>query len=570
MSGISRRELLKRGAVGAAAAGLPAILAGPALGASSKSSASMDSLVVLMPTVAEGADWDGSQNSASSAQELICQTYRGLLKLDRKEANGVLVPQLEGYANDLAESVTQKGLVWTFKLRQGIKSAVGNELTSADVVWTFERANQVGGAVPCAWFLGNVAGVLKADVFAKGADKKLKGSVVALDRYTVQITQYETNEVWPDVLSVFCLFIVDTVEAKKHITAADPWAFKYLDSKGTAGFGPYSLAKWTKSTEVILKANPNYTDPVPQFKKVTIRAVPASSSRIASLLNGSADVITGLAPEEYDSIRKGGKAKVLSYQGPTFLQLGLNYKIEPWGGGGDPAKARLIRQAVAFAMPYDQIAKVAYYGQARKWESFGNTGYYGAKQYPGRYTTNIAKAKALLAQAGFPGGKGLAGEGLKISFIAERRTTFEPVANFIRTALAQIGMNVALDPVPNAQFADRYSSKRDMAMYLDENLSIVADTGYMAQVFWVPKEAGGLLDSGNWPSKDMIKFYNLQKSSLGKKRLGYLAKMQDVMMSELPGIPIAEVNTLVAVRKDLTDWAPRLERAMTMEYWKTV
>lgn len=344
-------------------------------------------------------------------------------------------------------------------------SCAGNELASEDVVWTFARGKSVSGAIPCSWFLSNVAGLMGAEIFDPKAPKdvkELKGEVVAVDRYTVQFKQFEANALFPSVLAIFCHNIFDSTLAKQKATAKDPWAHDYINGGGGAGFGPYCLKDWKKGTEAILEANPNWWHRAPDFKDVTIRKVPSSSNRISALYSGAADVITGLSPQEFNSVRRSGKAKVLSSFTNRNLVLGMNYKTAPWDGGGDPAKARLLRQAVAYAIPYNAILANNYFGAGRKWDGLINSSFYGAKRYPGRYTTDVARSKALLAKAGHPNGQGLEGPGLSLTFVAERAQVFEPTANTIRTALAKVGISIEFTPISQAEFSDRLSTKHDM------------------------------------------------------------------------------------------------------------
>src|SRR5262249_8496021 len=158
---------------------------------------------------------------------------------------------------------------------------------------------------------------------------------------------------------------------------------------------------------ITLQANPNYYLGKFQFSTVTVHKVPQSATRVASLENGEADVVTALTPQEFDKVAKSGRAKVLSWNGNLYLALAANYRVEPWAAGGDAKKQRLLRQAIAYALPYDDIIRKDFFGRARKWDGLITSWFFDAKQYPGRYKTDVSKAKALLAEAGFPGGKGL-------------------------------------------------------------------------------------------------------------------------------------------------------------------
>ena len=565
MNTISRRTFLQ-GTVGVTGAiSLGWLLDACQIGSSSPGAKT--SLVILQPAVALGADWEGSQNASPATEELESQTYQGLVDyVYNIDPSGVYAPDFTKPTGALAESWEQSGLDWTFHLRQGVMSPAGNEFTADDVIWTFARDKNVGGVVQCGWFLLNAGSVFDFTPVAKGAtaaDKMLKNEVVKIDKYTVKIHQYETNEVFPGVLAVFCCWIIDSTEAMKHATSDDPWAYKWLDSGGTAGFGRYSLQSWDKGNSVVLQANPYYKSQL-AYDTITIRSVPASANRIAAIESGQADAVTDLSPNEFNQVSASGKAVVLNWIGNTFLSLGLNYGYQPWGGGGNPDKARLVRQAIAQAIPYDQIVNQAFFGSAKKWNGLISSTFYGATTYPNKYAGDLNMAKQLLAQAGYPNGAGISGPGLELVYVAEEASIFEPIATFIQTALAQIGIQIQLNPLPQSQYSDRYSTKRDLPMFLNQNASFVADAGYMAQVFYVSTANGGLVGAANYKSAAFDAAYLKQKGATGSDRIQLLQAMQDILIQDLPEIPLVEPARQIALRKGLTRWSPRAEKAMNM------
>ncbi|MGI9658389.1 MAG: ABC transporter substrate-binding protein [Gaiellaceae bacterium] len=521
------------------------------------------SLIVLQPTAAEALDWDGTQASSSATQELISQVYRPLIDYEWVKNGDILEPQFTSLVPSLAESWEQDGLEWTFNLKQGLLSPAGNELTADDVVWTFARAKSIGGSFPCAWFLANVSSILTGDVFVEGANLELEGEVEAIDSHTVKFTQFETNEVWPGPLAVFCLLIIDSTAAMELATDDDPFAFEALNNTTSAGFGWYDIESWEKGTEVVLAANENTIDEV-EFTDITIRAVSSSATRIGALLSGDADIVTGLSPQEFEEVGQEDNVKVLNWQGNLFLTMGLNYSIAPWDGGGDPQVQRLLRQAVAHAIPYDNLINDVFFGQAKKWDATITTGFVGAIEFPGRYTQDLELAASLLADAGFPDGEGLDGDGMLLHYIAEQQSRFEPAANFIRSALAEIGVQIELGPIPAAEFATRHSTTWDMPMFFNENTSIDADTGYFTQLYYLPADAGGLVNASNYNSPEVVELFNQQRTATGQERADIQAEMQALLIEDLPQIPLVEPAVQIAMRADLTDWQPRLERAMTM------
>ena len=510
-------------------------------------------LIVLEEDIVPALDYDGSSAAHPGAQESIENIMDPLLSYPSKKVGDILVPDYQvgasGFEPRLATSWTKKGLVWTFKLRKGVKSCAGNPLTADDVVYTFARAKSVSGAAPIGWFLGNVAGVFSlAPVLPKAtaADKRLGDEVTKIDDHTVQIKQLNANELFPRVLEIFALYIYDSKEMKKHATAADPWTHKYTETTNSPGFGAYCLSKWTKGSEIQFTANPGYFGPKPQFTKVIVRKVPSTSNRIAALRSGQADVTIRLTPTEYESMAKTKGVKVLSFQNTKVVFFGLSYKFAPWNG----PKNRLLRQAVAYALPYDDIIKSDYKGNAKRWYGPCESSYYGYVKNT-TYQTDVAKAKALMAQAGYPGGKGLDSSGLVLYFTAG--SVLEPLANRIRTALAGIGINVSLSPLSISEYSDRRLTKFDMPLFLDDqDRPLGPDIGYCSLLWYVSKANGGLVTDSSYANPAFDALYKKSSLSVGAPRLATLKKMQEVLMSDLPKIPIVEPASQFAVRSDIT------------------
>ena len=525
--------------------------------AATASAAGGKSFVMLQDDIAPGIDVDGANSSNYTVHQVLNSTMEGLVAYPTTTQNGIMVPNFKvsaaGLAPRLATSWSHKGLTWTFKLRKGVKSCAGNTFSADDVVYSFARAKSVSYASPVAWFLGNIGGVLTLDpLVSKAAGAKdLKGEVKKIDANTVQITQLYPNENFPRVLEIFAMSIFDSVEMKKHLTSADPWGHTYVNTVNSPGYGPYCLTKWAKGSETDLTANPNgWWEGKPQFTKVIIRKVPANSNRVAAIQSGAADIVTNLTPQENANVAKNPNVTVLSNEGPKILTLGLSFNFKPW----NDAKNRLIRQAVAYALPYNDIYKSDYLGTARKWNGLCASSYYGFDPHP-QYVTDIAKAKALLAQAGYADGKGLDASGLKLTYVAERRGLLEPIANRIKTALSTIGINITLDPISQAEYTDRTLTKYDVPMFLaDQDRPLGPDVGYCSLLFYVSKKNGGLNVPFAYNNSAFDALYATSAKTTGATRLAALKKMQSILMTDLPGIPVAEVNTQLAVRKGITGW----------------
>lgn len=524
-------------------------------------------LVVLTPTVAPGLNPTGPTTSTASQVEALDNLFGTLLYFKpKKTAGGIVIPTYGSFQSRLATSWSHTGTTWTFHLRKGVKSCAGNTFTAQDVVYTFQRAMSLSGAAPVAWFLGNVSGFLPTTPVlptATASTKVLKTEVVAVNTYTVKFKLSHPDALFPTVLAIGYLGIFTAKAMKAHATASTPWAQKYTNSGGAAGVGPYCLSQWSSGRSITYAANKGYYMK-PHFSTVVDTAVPEDANRVAAIESGSAQIVTGLTAQEYASIAKSHKANVLSWQSNQNIILELNYDTAPWNIPGP--KNALLRQAIADAIPYQQIIKSVFHGKAQQMLSLVPPGYTGYKAFH-TYSYNPSKAKQLLAQAGYPNGAGLSGPGLQLSYVSTNASVLQPIATIVRTALASVGINLTLNPITASQFDTQELTKRSLPLAMDANEHPIGpDADYTAQLYFVSTAKGGL--------NNMTNYSNATVDSLWKQALGMpngatrntvLAKLQQTLMATLPWIPLVMVPSEIAVAKGITNWIGNPDT--TVAYW---
>ncbi|MBP0615801.1 ABC transporter substrate-binding protein [Jiella mangrovi] len=511
------------------------------------------SLLFLAEDVPSGLDPDGPSIAIPTTQLGMVQLLEPLIAYADKASpneDGVKMPDFSKPVGRLLESWSYDPgtLTWTLKLRHGVKSCAGNEFTADDLLYTYARALNVGGAVPNAWFLLNMASVkgFSTDVFSSDPEvakkaKTLGDGVRKVDDYTVEVTQTEPNPLFlVNIAVTISQGVFDSKAMKEHATADDPWSYNYANNVNLPSFGPYCLESWTKNSEIRFKANPNYYRGKAPIEHVIIKKVPQGGNRISILRSGQAQLIQGMTPNQYDSIRKMPGLSVSGVYGNEGLFVVMNFKNPPF----DNIK---LRQAIAYAMPYDRVIQVGYGGQAKKWESVVPSTYPGFVAHEPPYTYDPEKAKQLLAEAGYPGGKGLEkyADQFKLTYVSEKETTLGPVVNQIRSALAAVGLPVTLDPIPQAQYGDRQIVKKDLAFAInDQEKPIGVDTGYAMQLFFVSKAAGGINNMVNYDNPKLDAMWAKARVEPDTaKRDEILAQMQNILMRDVVWLPVVEFKT---------------------------
>lgn len=531
-----------------------------------------DTLVFLTEDIPAGLDYDGPAAAIATTQTGFVNIMEPLVGYapGHRNADGVALPDFDRFEGRLAESwrYDSATLTWTLRLRRGVRSCAGNELTADDVVYTFARAKSVSGAAPIGWFLASVASVagFTSDVLIDARQRALGPEVRAIDRYTVAIRQAAPNRLFLPVLTTFGLLIFDAREMRRHATAADPWSHDYANQVRAPAFGAYCVARWTPGDQMVLTANPHYYRGAPAIRRVVMKRVPQSSNRFILVKTGQAELAERLTPREFVRLRGVAGVRVAGVTGNENLFVHMNWRAAPL----DDVR---IRQAVAAALPVKWIVKNGYFGQAKPWRGLVPSIYPGFASAIPPIGDDPARAAALLTAAGYPSGRGLErfADSFRLAYIAEKESSLGPIAAAIQTALTRVGIPVSLDPIPSTQYGDRQLVKKDLPFALnDQEKPVVVDAGYAVQLFFASAAAGGVNNMVNYarPKVDALWVRARAEPDTGRRN-ALLAAIQRQLAADLAWVPVVEYRTQWAASARLRGlgWQPdNAVRFATLSY----
>jgi peptide/nickel transport system substrate-binding protein len=262
---------------------------------------------------------------------------------------------------------------WEVKLRSGVKFHDGTPFSAKDVKATFDR-------------------VLNPEnkLTARGNHAKIK-SVEVVDDLTVR---FKTDGPYP-------LFV-------ERLTAQVMQSEKVIREKGhewmqenPVGTGPYKLVKWAKKQEHLLQRNDDYWGPKPAFKYVRIRIIPEQATQIAELISGGVDIIKAVPPDQMDVINKSGQARTST---SPILRTAFIQLDQAGRAGKNPFQDRRVRLAANYAVDIDSIIKHVINGLGDRTATTVNPMAFGFDPSVKPYKQDLAQAKKLLAEAGFPNG----------------------------------------------------------------------------------------------------------------------------------------------------------------------
>jgi peptide/nickel transport system substrate-binding protein len=517
--------------------------------------AAQSQLLFLAEDVPASLNYDGPAASIGTTQTgfinlmepMVYYPYAGM------SPDGVRLLDFTKYEGRLIESWSYDApsLTWTMKLRRGAKSCAGNEFTADDVLYTFARAKSVSGKAPVGWFLSNVGGIkgFTRDVFRDPEAKKLGDEVRKIDDYTVAITQGAPNSFLLMALTIYGLAPFDSKEMKARAKPDDPWSHDYVNTENVPSFGPYCLERWVKDDEFVFKANPNYYRGKPAIDRVVMKKVPQSANRVVTLRSNRAHLTQRLTAKEFASLQNAAGVKVVGVYGNETLFLAPNWKVAPF----DNVK---LRQAMAYAINYDQAADIGYAGAAKRWEGHIPTSFPGYAKPAQQYAYDPARAKALLAEAGYPDGKGLEAfaDQFKLAYTAERESYLGPIAAVIQTSLKAVGFPVVLDPLPQTQMGDRRLVKKDLPLSISDTDKASAISGaYQTMVFYISNQAGAIINTSNYanPEVDGL-FAKIKAETDTSKQNEMLKTVQDILQKDLAIVPMLETKTQYAATAKLS------------------
>lgn len=339
----------------------------------------------------------------------------------------------------LAESwdIKEVGDNWeiTFRLRQGVKFASGNPLTADDVVYSLQR----------------VIALNKSPAFLFTDIAQLKPeNIKAADPNTVVVTLPKTAspQGFLSILTFTVGGIVDSKEVKAHESSGDYGSGWLLDH--SAGSGPYMVDHWTKETEVLLKANPNYRGPKPALAQVLVKHIPEATNQQFALEKGDVDIARNLGPEQIEALK--GKSGITAATGDSLLlvYVGMNVTVKPL----DNVK---VREALRTAVDYDGIIQQLLKGNARKVQTIIPAGLAGHNPDT-PFQQDIEKAKALLQEAGQEGGFTL--ELLAPTGSAPGGVTWADLAAKLQSDWAKIGVTVNIVQTAQAELLNVYRAQK--------------------------------------------------------------------------------------------------------------
>ena len=533
MKRISRRNFLKVAGVSAAALGLAACggsksgstaTSGSASSAAGSSTGSVNTAGFTVQYGSNPETLDPALNSAIDGANTVITIFEPLLLIN--ENNEVVGGQAESW------ETSEDGLTWTFTMRDGLKWSDGTDLNAKDFEYSFKRMVNPDTAAPYA---ETCLGMIDGFDAAQAGDADALNVKASDDGKTLTIVLSYPCSYFDKMAAFATMSPVQqaTVEAN-----GDSWC---TSADTFVSNGPYMITDWTPSERIVLTKNPNYVGGWDSSKivsdTITLLLLEDSSASFAAYNSGEAQLIKDVPTDEIPSLTKaedGGDFYVDTILGTYYVSLNLQR---------DAFKDAKVRKALSLAIDRDYVANTIMQGTYTTADSIvgpgivDESGYFhdngNAPYISADYEANLAEAKKLLEEAGYPNGEGYP----TIEYSTNDAGYHVPLAEYLQQAWGDLGITLTINKMEWSSFTPaRRAGEYDVARngwVMDYN-----DPSNMLDLFCT----GNGNNDGKYSNADFDAAIDASRVADSAEHFAQLHKAEDILMEDTGCLPIAYYN----------------------------
>lgn len=433
----------------------------------------------------------------------------------------------------LAESWSLKDdKTWVFKLRDGVKFHNGALLKASDVVFTIERLK------------ASVMSNLSANI----------ASATAVDDLTVEITTPGPYAALPNDLAAILILNEAYVKSVGDTELG-------LKPMGT---GPYMLKEWVKEDHLTLEAFPDYFAGKAKIDTVTFRPITNPATRTAALLTGELDVVQDLAVRDVERAKAEPGVTVLTRPSllNILLALDVREKSPTIALDKNPMTDRRVREAIARAIDVATIDKVIMNGLATASVQYvpdSHLGYVEGADFRAMYPFDLARAKELMAEAGYADGFTMTLDATNNRYVNDAQ-----IAQALTSMLAQIGIELKLNLMPKSNFWGYIRVPSDNSSLIMSGWDVPSgDAGsmYNALYYSRDKKPGyGEVNRTSYSSPEVDTLLDKADSTANiEERDGFLQEATKILLADIPMIPVHYEQDIYASHDGVT-FTPRIDK----------
>jgi peptide/nickel transport system substrate-binding protein len=400
--------------------------------------------------------------------------------------------------------------VYEFKLRRGLKFHNGDPVTSEDVKFSFERYKGAGAT-------------------------ELHARVRQVEIVDPLIVRFHLKDAWPDFLTFYgtTATAAGLVVPKKYLTQVGDDGFK----KHPIGAGPYRFVSHTTGIELVMEAYAGYWRKTPHVRRLVMKSVPETTTRVAMLKNGEADIANALDGEDAENVKRDPRLSLSPSKHASIFWIEFAEQWDP----KSPWHDKRLRQAVNYALDRKTINDAACLGYCPPAGVIVPRVMDFALQTP-PHPYDPKRAKQLLAEAGYPNGIDAGDVVPTPPFFAMAEATL----NYLNA----VGIRAKLRPMERAAFYAAWREKKLRGLFI----VAAGNSGNAASRVEAFMYSKGSYAYGGYPDIDDL-FEQQARERDGARREALLHRIQQLTIDRVMFAPIMDYRTLRGVGPRLADAA---------------
>ncbi|XDA98016.1 ABC transporter substrate-binding protein [Sulfitobacter sp. LCG007] len=429
---------------------------------------------------------------------------------------------------------------WEFKLREGVTFHDGSPFTAEDVKFSIER-------IPA------VTGPMSMTLYTKYVD-----SVEVVDDYTLRVT---TKGIAPALPNDFTrLFVVPSE------TGMEAGNEEFNSGEKAIGTGPYTFVSWQPKGDMVLERYADYWGEAPAWERVVRKEIPDDAARVAALRSGQVNMINYVPASDYLAMQNDGDIETFVSDSIYILNVQPSVKdeepqpitVDGEPVDGNPLQDKRVREALDLAINRDVLVDVVLEGLGTPANQLMPEGFFGYSDKIGEKPYDIEKAKALMAEAGYP-------DGFEVDFTCTNNRV--PGDAVVCEALAQMWSRLGL--TVNAQalngtvfFPAAAREEYTMAMSAWGTLTGEAAYTYGAMVHSKDDEKGfGNFNRTGYSNPEFDEVFVRGTQTLDpEERRKLYEQASEIAMEDRALIPTVILQTVWAADADTLDFTPRVDQ----------
>ncbi|WP_274652063.1 ABC transporter substrate-binding protein [Paenibacillus humicola] len=398
---------------------------------------------------------------------------------------------------------------WQFKLRQGVKFHDGESFNANVVKYSIDRLKDPATASPIV----ELNSVKEVDV---------------VDDYTVNFVTNAPDPILPNKLTLFGGVMVPPNYIKEK-------GDEYFASH-PVGTGPFKFVSWTKDNKVEMEANADYWRGAPKIKKLTFRIIPNAADMVAALRAGEVDIAaTGINADVANQLKNDSSVNIVTSPWIRTFYISLNTSEEHLA-------KKEVRQAMNYAIDVKSIIDSVLGGKASRVSTLIPKQNFGYDANIAPYDYDPAKAKQLLADAGYP-------NGFTISMDADN--TNASYVQIIAAQLGQVGIKVNVNLMDSKTFTANIVAGKASPMYYQGNTGWTMDALSNFQSYIKSDRK-----YNRWKNADADKLIDQEEQSIDPQvRQQAFTKLQQLLKEEAPFVYLYQLDSYYGMTKRVS-WTP--------------